>query len=199
MAGKKKKHLMVDNVEQEAIKGLTYLKQSLAFIEIRVPEDILSFSEMAVIHHPQPLIEDPEQLEFVYPILDYGNCLMSSKAMEDLFSGQSMLKMYYTIDKMVSVLHQKIKEKEGETGEVFSEISVELWGYELCLSKAFEVIINLPDNWIITNYEPGDWGNRYLDILQKLAEKGYPYPPPAPRDYYRHSITGDLKKTSSLK
>lgn len=199
MAGKKKKPTQTKNNELEAIKGLEYLKQSLAFIEIRVPQDILSFSEKPVIHQPQALLEDSKQFEFVYSILDYGNCLMTSKVMEHLFSGQSMLKMYYTIDKMVSILHQKIKNKEDETGETFPEISVELWGYELCLRKAFEVIINLPDNWIITNYEPGDWGNHYLDILQKLAEKGFPYPPPAPRDYYRHHLSGDLKKTSSLK
>lgn len=196
MASKKKKQ--VDSA-LESISGLIYLQQSLAYIEIRVPEELLGFSEIPKIYQPQPLIEDPNTLEFVYPILDYGNCLVSSKGMETLFSGQSMLKMYYTIDKMISILHEKITDKESEIGQTFPEVSIELWGFDLCLRKAFEVIINLPENWIITNYEPGDWGNRYLDILQKLAEKGYAYPPPAPRDYYRHGLTGDLKKSSSLK
>lgn len=195
MTSKKKKQV---TSEQETIQSLEYLKQSLAYIEIRVPEELLAFSEIPQIHQPQALIEDPNHLEFVYPILDYGNCLASSKAMDNLFSGQSMLKMYYTIDKMISILHAKIQAKEEERGSSFPEVSIELLGYELCLRKAFEVIINLPENWTV-DYEPGDWGNRYLDILQKLAEKGYSYPPPAPRDYYRHGLSGDLKKSTSLK
>lgn len=196
MAAKKKKST---SSEEESFKGLEFLKQSLAYIEIVLPEDILAFNEMPEIHQPQPLIEDPAVLEHVYPIYDFGNRLIASKATENLFSGQSMLKMFYTIDKMVSILHAKVKDKEDETGQTFPEVNIEIWGYELCLRKVFEVIINLPDNWNIMNYDPGDWANRYLDILQKLADKGYAYPSPSPREYYRHISEGSFKKGSSLK
>ena len=177
-----------DNMVSEPLEGMYYLKQSLAYLEIKIEDSFFQLTEIPVVYKPESLVDASEQLEFVYPIYDYGDRLLASKGSEDLFAGQSMIKMFYTIEKMISILYQKIKDKEEESGETRSEIKIYLDGFELCLRKAFEVIINLPENWIVMNYDPGEWGNRYLEILQKLFDKGYAYPPPAPRDYYRYRL-----------
>jgi hypothetical protein len=38
----------------------------------------------------------------------------------------------------------------------------------------------------MTNFDPGPWGERYLEMVKRLADKGYGYPPESPRDIYRH-------------
>ncbi len=185
----------------EPVKGMVFLKQSLAFIEIRVEDEAFVLQEEPKIFVPQGVDGNPEEMEFVYPIYDFGDRLIASKGTESLFVGQSMIKMFYTIDKMISIWYEKIKQKDESGGKKgkggSSEVKVYLDGFELCLRKAFEVIINLADNWIVMNYDPGEWGNRYLDILQKLNEKGYSYPPPAPRDYYRYGVHGKKTKIST--
>jgi len=185
----------------EPVKGMVYLKQTLAYIEIRVEDEAFVLKEEPVIFAPLGVDGNPEEAEFVYPIYDFGDRLIASKGTESLFGGQSMIKMFYTIDKMISIWYEKIKQKDesgGKKGKGGSgEVKVYLDGFELCLRKAFEVIINLADNWIVMNYDPGEWGNRYLDILQKLNEKGYSYPPPAPRDYYRYGVHGKKTKIST--
>jgi hypothetical protein len=192
---------MINDDPLEPIQGMVYLKQTLAYIEIRVEDEAFVFNEQAQIFAPQAIAENPDEKEFVYPIYDFGDRLIASKATESLFAGQSMIKMFYTIDKMISIWYEKIKQKDeeergkkgkGGTGEV----KIYLDGFDLCLRKAFEVIINLSDNWVVMNYDPGEWANRYLEILQKLNNQGFAYPPPAPRDYYRHGTNVKKPKPS---
>jgi hypothetical protein len=79
----------------------------------------------------------------VYTIQDHGYKLSTSKA-EDMFSvGLSMCKLYYTIEKMIFLLMERIK-----TGGIDdqTEVRVSLGGHELAQRKAFESIINLQSN-----------------------------------------------------
>ena len=165
--------------------SLNYLKYLLAYVEIKIDDPLLTFNDIPVVH--------PSDKDFTYPIFDYGNILISSKGLENLISGQSMMKMNYTIDKMISILYAKFKEKETQSGETRAEVRLIVDGFELCVRKVFESIINLPDNWVIANYDPGEWGNSYLKSLKKMSEKGYPYPPPSPRDYFKNSAEPDTK------
>lgn len=167
--------------ELSLAEGMSYLKNAWAYIEIRVESAPLQLQETPVVIAPQHLIEDKTQFEFVYPIYDFGDRLI---AIKDFNTGQSMLKMSYTIEKMVAIWSDKMKEKSVDAGG--SELEVYLDGHLFCLRKAFEVIINLTENWMVMNFDPGDWGHKYLDLLQKLYEKGYPYPSSAPRDFYKH-------------
>jgi len=138
-----------------------------------------------IVTPPEPLPNSTE-LEFVYPIHDYGYKLSTSKA-EDMYSvGMSMCKMYFTIEKMIHLLVERLK--SGGTGTE-TEVQVAFGGHELAQRKAFESIINLNYNVVVTNFDPGAWGERYLQIVKRLADKGYGYPPEAPRDNYRHSHT----------
>lgn len=139
-----------------------------------------------------PLIISPEtlpnsnELEFVYPILDDGYRLSTSKGEDMYTAGMSMCKLYYTIEKMIFLLVERLKSGGVATD---TEVQIAFGGHELAQRKGFESIINLSYNVVVTNFDPGPWGERYLQIVKRLADKGYGYPPESPRDTYRHSHT----------
>lgn len=135
-----------------------------------------------VIIPPAPLTEG-DGVEFVYPIFDFGYKLATSKAEEMLSAGMSMCKLYYTIEKMVDLLIQRLKTSGTDTD---TEVQVSFEGFIQAQRKAFESIINLSYNVVVTNFEPGEWGEMYLQTIKRLADKGFGYPPEAPRDAYRH-------------
>jgi len=179
-------------------KSIAYLKQLYSYIEIRIEDPFFVFKDIPDIIKPEPLQNDPQVLELVYPIYDFGDRLSSSKTMDQEIDTHSMLKMFLTIEKMIFILDEKIKNKTASGGSQTNESQFYLDGHILCLRKAFEVIINLPDNWIVMNFEPGEWGNNYLATLQRLKNKGFQYPPPAPRDNYRKKIGENFKKSSLI-
>lgn len=135
-----------------------------------------------VVIRPEPL-EGGSGIEFVYPIHDYGFKLSTSKAEEMLTAGMSMCKLYYTIEKMIFMLVDRLK-AGGIAKE--TEVQVAFAGFTLAQRKAFESIINLSYNVVVTNFEPGEWGEQYLQVIKRLADKGHGYPPEAPRDVFRH-------------
>ncbi len=163
-------------------KAIAYLNQARAFFEIRIENERFKLQEEPNIILPAPLEDDANSLEHVYPIHDYGDRLVTAKQFETEINQLSMFKMYYTIEKMISIWNQKIKEEDASSDELYFFLD----GHLYCLRKAFEVIINLTDNWLIMDFDPGEWGNNYLATLQRLRKKDFSYPPPAPRDIYRH-------------
>ena len=142
---------------------------------------------------PAEPLADSESLEFVYPIHDSGYKLATSKAEDMYTSGMSMCRLFYTIEKMIFLLVERLK-----TGGVSSETEVQIafGGHELAQRKAFESIINVNLNILVTNFDPGPWGERYLESVKRLADKGYGYPAEAPRENYRqsHSASSAAKK-----
>ncbi|KTC66465.1 virulence protein (plasmid) [Legionella adelaidensis] len=131
---------------------------------------------------PEEVIEGGE-LEFVYPIVDEGFKLSTSKGDEIFTAGMSMCKLYYTIEKMIHILVDRLK-SGGVSPD--SEVQVAFGGFELAQRKGFESIINLNYNVVVTNFDPGAWGEMYLRAVKRLADKGYGYPPESPRENYRH-------------
>jgi hypothetical protein len=123
-------------------------------------------------------IPETGTLEFVYSIHDYGYRLSTSKAEEMYDAGMSMCKLYYTIEKMIFLLVERLKDGGVDTE---TEVQVAFGGHELPQRKAFESIINLDYNVVITNFDPGAWGDRYLGIAKNLARDGYGYPEKSPR------------------
>jgi hypothetical protein len=138
-----------------------------------------------------PILIEPERTselpdgEFVYPIFDHGFKLTTSKAQDMFAAGLSMCKLFYTIEKMIYLLIERLKSGGIDTEK---EVQVTFRGHEIAQRKAFESIINLNYNVIVTNFEPGEWAERYLQTVKRLAKKGYGYPPEAPRDNYRRQI-----------
>lgn len=138
-----------------------------------------------------PIIITPEQIsetnyEHVYDIQDHGYRFSTSRAKDFPAGGNSMCKLFFTIEKMIGLLIERLK-----TGGITQddEVQVGIQGYIKALRKAFESIINLPYNVVIVNFEPEEWGDKYLKIIEKMAEKGYGYPSETPRDLYKKLTT----------
>ena len=127
-------------------------------------------------------IEGTDEVEFVYVIHDSGAKLSASKG-EDMFAaGMSMCKLYFTIEKMIYILVERLK--SGGI-DMETEVQVAFGGHQLAQRKAFESIINLSYNVVVTNFDPGAWGERYLQTVKRVADKGYGYPTEAPRQPYK--------------
>src|SRR3990167_560539 len=67
-------------------------------------------------------IPNSHEYEFVYPIHDYGYKLLTSKQEDALSAGHPMCKLYYTIEKMIAMLIEKL-EKSGTAPETEVQIA----------------------------------------------------------------------------
>lgn len=123
-----------------------------------------------------------EEWEFVYPIHDYGYKMVTSKGMD--MSGMSMCKLFFTIEKMIYLLIERMK-SGGVDSDV--EVQVAFGGHEIAQRKAFESVINLTYNVVVTNFDPGAWGEMYLQNIKRIADKGYGYPSETPRTSFRNA------------
>lgn len=139
---------------------------------------------------PADVVVEGGRLEFVYTILDYGFKFATSKAEDMYTAGMSMAKLYNTIEKMIYLLTERIKESGGSKD---SEVQVALHGFIGAQRKSFESIINLEGNVVVVNFDPGEWGERFLQTVKRLADKGYGFPEEAPRNAYRHAV-GSINK-----
>lgn len=164
------------------VSGVYKIWCNWAYFEIEILSPNIEPQDVVTIIQPE-LVFETNELEFVYPIFDYGNVLSTSKGSEMYTVGASMCKFYYTIEKMIAILIKKLKDNGGNDSEIESEISFD--GHQLGQRKAFESVINLNHNVVVTNFDPGEWGEKYLQIIKRLSEKGYGYPPEAPRYNYR--------------
>ncbi len=135
---------------------------------------------------PAPL-EGSDEHEYVYDIHDHGYKLSTSKGEEMYSAGRSMCRLFYTIEKMIAMLIERLQ-SSGIDEE--TEVQVAFHGHIQAQRKAFESVINLPYNVIVVNFEPGTWGENYLETVKRLADKGYGYPSEAPRDSYRQGREG---------
>ena len=136
---------------------------------------------------PPERIPETNEVEFVYPILDSGYKFSTSKGEEMYASGLSLCKSHFTIEKIIYLLTERLAAGgvEPET-----EVLIAFGGHELLQRKAFESIINLTkNNLVVTNFDPGLWGEEYLQRVKRLVEKGYGYPPEAPRSPYRQTYS----------
>lgn len=173
--------LLDDDSLLQQVAGVFLLWWHWAFFEITVTSPSLPIYNPPKLVQSEP-ISGSDDHEFVYDIYDWGYKLSTSKGEEMYSVGMSMCKMFYTIEKMIYILVKRIKD-EGITTE--TEVQVTFDGHLLAQRKAFESIINLNYNVVVTNFDPGAWGERYLETVKRLSERGYGYPSEAPREIYK--------------
>jgi hypothetical protein len=135
-----------------------------------------------------PIILEPEfitddEREFVYPIHDAGSKLSTSKSQDMYIAGKSMCRLFYTIEKMINILIERLKAGGIDTE---TEVQVAFGGHQIPQRKAFESIINLNFNVVVTNFDPGPWGEQYLQTVKRIADRGFGYPSETPRQPYRN-------------
>ncbi len=169
-----------DNFLQQ-VAGVFVLWWHWAYFEITVTSPSFPIYNPPKIVHPAP-VSGTDDYEFVYDICDRGYKLSTSKGEEMYSVGMSMCKMFYTIEKMIYILVKRIKDEGIDTE---TEVRVTFDGHLLAQRKAFESFINLNYNVVVTNFDPASWGERYLEIVKRLSDRGYGYPSEAPREIYK--------------
>lgn len=183
--------IVVDNYDDPLtlIERIYQLWWHWADFELFIINPIIEPIVPPLMISPEP-VKNTDDYEFVYPILDAGNRLSTSKAQDMFSAGMSMCKLYFTIEKIIFLLLERLK-----SGGVSSEIEVQVafGGNEKAQRKAFESIINLNYNVVVTNFDPGAWGDRYLKVIKTIADKGYGYPPESPRQPYLQYVGSSPK------
>lgn len=174
------------------VEILYQLWRSYADFHIYLVKPALAPISPPLVIPPEPLSEG-EGLEKVYTIYDFGFKLSTSKAEDMYSSGMSMYRMYNTIEKMIAILVDRVMSQDGITSE--TEVQISFVGHELCQRKGFEVTINLPHNFVVTNFDPGEWGNWYLKMVKSMGER-FGYPSQSPRDTYKKLPHVFLKKNA---
>lgn len=165
----------------ELVDAINYLWTLWSDFHISVSLPFIPYQEKATIIEPD-VDSKTKQVEQVYPIFDYGNKMSTSRG-EDLILGhRTMGKLYNTIEKMIGLMVKRIKEHQlPEGGDTQPEARVAFAGHELGQRKAFESVINLEENVVVTNFDPGTWGDKHLQMVKELADRGYGLPKPSPR------------------
>lgn len=119
----------------------------------------------------------PEKDEFSQPVLDYGNELKTSRG-EELFKGNRTFgKLMNTVEKMIDTIVDRavteFNEDEGGGSATTPEIQVAFNGFESLQRRAFRLCIESEQNVLVTNFDPGEWGERQLRCFNELVNKGY--------------------------
>lgn len=172
----------------------TLLEWRWADFHLYIIDPTFSPKNPPVVIPPEKLQGSDIEAEFVYPIYDFGYKLSTSKGDDANNSGMSMCKLYYTIEKMIAIFIERLKEGGTDTE---TEVQVAFHGFLLALRKAFESVINLPYNVVVINFNPGEWGDRYLELIKVFSDKNLGYPEVAPRYIYRHLPKIDSKPKKS--
>lgn len=165
--------------ETDMLEYLEYLWMLWADFSISIISPLIDpISPPIVI---PPLVNEEGRKERVFCISDEGFRLTTSRGEEAFTLGQSMFKYFNTIEKMIKLLVERL-----QTGGIDkeTEVRVAFFGFELGQRKAFESILNLEENVVVSNYDPGEWGDRYMKNILELAERGYGLPPSSPRTKY---------------
>lgn len=184
MAEEARAQIMIDNYDDPVtlVERVYQLWWHWADFELFIVNPSIPLISPPLLIKPE-ILSDSGQQEFVYTIHDYGHKMSTSKGEDMYTAGMSMCKLFYTIEKMIFLLVERLR--SGGVSEE-AEVQIAFGGHEIAQRKAFESIINLKYNVVVTNFDPGRWGELYLENVKRIAEKGYGYPPEAPRDNYRH-------------
>ena len=183
MADEARRQLLVENFDDPVllVEYVYHIWRNWADFELYVISPFIEPISPPLVIKPG-LIPDSNEPEFVYTIYDHGHKLTTSKAEEMFSAGMSMCKLFYTIEKMIYLLLERLK-SGGISTE--TEVQIAFGGHEIAQRKAFESVINLSYNVVVTNFDPGIWGEKYLQSVKRIADKGFGYPQGTPRDVYR--------------
>lgn len=166
--------------EEDILDYLYYLWMLWADFQLYIVEPLIETISPPLVIAPAKDKETGAP-EYVYNIMDEGFRLSTSRGQEGLSTGHSMLKYFNTIEKMVALLVERLR-TGGISAE--TEVRVAFYGHELGQRKAFESILNLEENVVVVNFEPGEWGDRFMKSVLELVERGYGAPHSSPRTKY---------------
>jgi hypothetical protein len=89
-----------------------------------------------ILIEPQFITDDEK--EFVYPIHDTGSKLSTSKSQDMYLAGKSMCRLFYTIEKMIFILVERLKAGGIDTE---LEVQVAFSGHQIAQRKALNPLL----------------------------------------------------------
>ncbi|MCC5791250.1 MAG: virulence factor [Legionellaceae bacterium] len=171
----------LDNDPMLRVVALDSINAFRAWFSLHVISPYIEPIRPSIIHMPDSLEDREQEAEHVYPIIDTGDSLATSKAEEMFHAGFSHCKLYYTIEKMLWLLHERLR--SGGIGSE-DEVQIAIHGYQSAIRYAFASVINMQENILILNFDPGNWGEQYLEVIKRMAQN-YGFPAASPRDMFR--------------
>jgi hypothetical protein len=168
-----------EHAEMDMLAYLDYLWMIWADFSLSILSPIIAPISPPIII--PPLVNEDGNVEKVFCINDEGYRLSTSRGAEAFSLGHSMWKFFNTIEKIIKLLVERLKTGGVEKG---TEVRIAFFGYELGQRKAFESVLNLEENVVVSNYEPGSWGDNYMKTVLEMAERGYGLPPASPRTQF---------------
>ena len=179
------------------LENVSYLQALWADFHLYITEPFIAPQPPRFVRPAYNKVKDT--YENVYPIRDYGYFMSTSRG-RDLAKGtRAMVKLFNTVEKMVALLIDRTTDissggasdaKEGDGGKSGDgegdgtstpAVCVAFYGHEQAQRKAFESVINLKQNVVVINFEPGKWGERYMKNVMSIADQGFGLPRVAPR------------------
>lgn len=121
----------------------------------------------------EPGVDSNGSPEHVYAIFDYGDRFSTS--VDDIVNAtRSTGKYLNTIDKMIQIVIERCKAADDwDDSDDKMEMRVAFEGHEIGQRKAFNDCIMSQENIVVTNFEPGEWGERQIRTMEHRAEKGF--------------------------
>lgn len=181
---------MVRQEYQSALQGygqsaelsqyLTYLWMLYANSHIMLVSPYIE-SKVPAVFIPPAYDETLRTDENVYTILDHGYAFSTSRGEDATAGSTAMGKLYNTIQKMVRLIFERVKEQSGGAGSAGNladtEIKIALFGHELGRRKAFALIMDQENvNVNIVNFDPVAWGEQFINNLKYMIESGHGAP-----------------------
>lgn len=181
---------MVRHEYQSALQGygqsaelsqyLTYLWMLYANSHIMLVAPYVE-SKVPAVFIPPAYDETLKAVENVYTILDHGYAFSTSRGEDATAGSTAMGKLYNTIQKMVRLIFERVKEQGGDAGttgnSADTEIKIALFGHELGRRKAFALIMDQENvNVNIVNFDPVAWGEQFINNLKFMIESGHGAP-----------------------
>ena len=118
--------------------------------------------------------------EQVYTIYDYGDHFSTSVG-DSLAKGtRATGKMLNTVIKMMRLMIERVKEVDQEVGqgEAGDEMAIRVAfdGHEIAQRMAFKQCVMHDMNILVTNFDPGEWGERQLRTIWIISPTKVIYP-----------------------
>jgi hypothetical protein len=120
---------------------------------------------------------DQDETECVYTIYDYGDHFSTSVGDRLAMGTRSTARMFNTVIKMMDLVVKRVKEVDSNAGSAEAgeeqAVRVALDGHEIPQRMAFKQCVMHELNILVTNFDPGVWGERQLRVMEHLASRGF--------------------------
>ena len=146
------------NLDLSFMHNLHYISSLWADFRLYITQPKPPAKQPAEVIEPEYSIANGQN-EWVYPIVDYGYKLSTSRGKELLDGYRSMGKLLNTVEKMIKIAMNRARIQGGGIGKNEVDMKIAIYGHEIAQRKAYEQCLQ-NEGIHLENFEPGEWENR---------------------------------------